>query len=804
MMFPFFKSHGVLGLNARNLLYIKPFNPKKAVAFADDKMKTKAFLSARGIPTARLFARIESRRQLKGFDFSTLPERCVLKPNYGFGGEGIIILKGRKNGEFLEQGKRPITDREMREHIEDILDGKFSVNGQSDTAFFEQILEIDESFAPLRPAGLPDIRIVVFNLVPVMAMLRIPTGESAGKANVHLGGIGIGIDIAKGVTTHAAQYHHILEELPHGGAVAGFEIPRWEEMLLIASRIQYITNIGYLAVDLTLDKDLGPVLLEVNARAGLMVQVANLAPLQSRLKRVEGLKVSSPEKGVRIAQELFGEKVDRRDEAHKNKAVLGSREVIEITGDGFSVEASAAVMPEEEGTIFAADLIAELMTRKALEPVKGSPDVFKVKLSIADRKIQTLVRQGSISVSGVRAIIGKRDLAGFLIDPSRKPSSTALGKVKTDLRAVDKLLAAIDKDLPLLKELRPVNLEEELVRLRADKAYNPVFLQRTSTVDLQEAETNLRKIEADDSPLGILLKKKRRELLLRIDLLRARGDAVRFTATSMALYGTPSPALIGFAAAHVKSRTACDLRDVGDMIDAVEAKERFEVALNGYGLHDWQVVIKEDLIADCAVGGRRIFVRKHALFTPQHIESLIAHEIETHVLTSENGAAQPYSIFRRGFANYLDTQEGLAIFNQTRVLSPHHEKRYGHAKNVLAVAYAMEHSFAELRKYLAEELGLSQDKALMKAIDCKRGFSRAEEPGSFTRGLTYFRGFRAIEQFVLEGGDLRRLYVGKVAIEDLALIDQMTDLKAPLLLPVWLRTPKKTAKRRPSPKKRSS
>lgn len=796
MLFPFFNNHGVLGLNARNLLYIKPFNPKKAVAFADDKMKTKAFLSARGIPTARLFARIESRRQLKQFDFSILPERCVLKPNYGFGGEGIIILKGRKNGEFLEQGKRPIPEREMREHIEDILDGKFSVNGQPDTAFFEQILEIDESFAGLRPAGLPDIRIVVFNLVPVMAMLRIPTGESAGKANVHLGGIGIGIDIAKGVTTHAAQYHHILDELPHGGTVAGFQIPRWEEMLLIASRIQYITNIGYLAVDLTLDKDLGPVLLEVNARAGLMVQVANLAPLQSRLKRIEGLKVSSPEKGVRIAQELFGEKVGRRDEELKNKTVLGSREIIEITGDGFSVEAAAAVMPEQEESVFSPDLIAELRTRGALEAVKGSPEIFKVKFSLGDRKIQTLVRQGSMTLTGIRAIIGKRDLAGYLIDPSRKIPAQSVSKVRNDLRAVDRLLSGIDKALPLLRELRPVNLEEELVRLRADTSYNPVFLQHQGSADLAELESNLRKIEADDSPLGILLKKKRRELLLKVDLLRARGDAVRFTAASLALYGTPSPALIGFAASHIKSRMASDLRGRGDVMDSRQAKQKFEQALSGYGLHEWQVVVKEELISDCAVGGKRIFVRKHALFTASHIDSLIAHEIETHVLTAENGAAQPYHIFRRGLANYLDTQEGLAIYNQMRVLSPHHEKRYLHAKNVLAVAYAMEHSLAEVRKYLTEQLGFGPEKALMKAIDCKRGFSRTEEPGSFTRGLTYFRGYRAIEQFAREGGDLKRLYVGKVAIEDLPLIEQILDLKPPLLLPVWLRSPKKPKIRR--------
>ncbi len=802
MFFPFLNHYGVLGLNARNLLYIKPFNPKKAVAFADDKMKTKAFLSARGVPTARLFARIETRRQLSAFDFRSLPDECVLKPNEGFGGEGIIILKGRRNGVFLEQGKNPITEQRLREHIEDILDGKFSISGQADFAFFEKILVADDCFVPFRPAGLPDLRIVVFNLVPVMAMLRIPTAESGGKANVHLGGIGIGIDITKGVTTHAAQYNTILKELPHGTPVAGIQIPRWEEILLISSRIQYITNIGYLAVDLTIDRELGPVLLEVNARAGLMVQVANLAPLRARLERVSGLKVSSPEKGVRLAQELFGEKAERRV-SHSDKPILASREILEIAGESYVVEEPCAVAPEREETIFTPDFVEELEKRAAIESVEGSRATYKIKFSLGGRKIQTLIRKGETGVPDVRAVIGRRDLVGFLIDPSKRttPLVRTTG-VKQDLRAADRLICAIDKDVQILKELRPVNLEEELERCRLDDAYNPVFLPREPTVDVSQAEQNLRKIETDDSPLGILLRKKRRELLLKLDLLRSRGDAEKFTTASMALYGSPSTSLIGFAKAHLQSRIACDLV-VADsqLLSAEEAKVKFESVLVAYGLHDWQVMIKTSMIADCAVGGQSVFIRSGARFSHSHIQSLVAHEIETHVLTAENGAIQPYEIFRCGLANYLDTQEGLAIFSQIRVLSPHHEKRYFHAKRVLGVAYAMEHSFADTRRYLVQELGCTSEKALMTTADLKRGVSQTSEPGAFTKSLVYFRGYRAIEQFVHQGGDIKRLYIGKIAIEDLGLIDEIKGVKEALILPKHLRL-QPAAKAVKSPRKR--
>ncbi len=198
----------MLGLNARNLLYIGPFNPERAIAFADSKLKTKAFLEARGIPVPRLLATIRTRRELRAFDFSTLPDSCVLKPNFGYGGEGIRVLVGRHEGVFFDVEGRAVTNRELAQHVEDILDAQYALAHTTDVAFFEQRLRPAEALLPLHPHGLPDIRIIVFNLVPVMAMLRIPTVVSQGRANVHLGGIGIGIDLARGHRDPVGQADH--------------------------------------------------------------------------------------------------------------------------------------------------------------------------------------------------------------------------------------------------------------------------------------------------------------------------------------------------------------------------------------------------------------------------------------------------------------------------------------------------------------------------------------------------------------------------------------------------------------------
>lgn len=790
-MFPFFSNHGVLGLNARSLLYIRPFNPRKAIALADDKIRTKAFLSARGVPAARVYARIDTRVQARAFDFSQLPDECVLKPNYGFGGEGIILLKGRnKQGQFLRNGKEPISHQELREHIEDILDGRFSVNGRRDTAFFEKILKSHESFARFRPAGLPDIRVIVFNLVPVMAMLRIPTSSSEGKANVHLGGIGIGIDMATGKTTYAAQYHKMIKTLPHGEKVSGFQIPYWDEILLISSRIQQITNIGYLAVDITIDHEMGPALLEVNARAGLMVQVANLAPLRSRLERVKGIKVTSPEKGVRIGQDLFGQK---KAVAEKNRApdrpVLGLHERLQITlADGTTFEVPCRIAGDSERTMFAPELIRDLLDRDGIEPDEREGS-YRVRFQLKGKKINTVVGMQDELTGPEQVMIGRRDLTGFLVDPTLyRPEIMPAVSVKADLRAVDSLFGQYDRALLLLKYLKPINLEEEVQRLREDALYNPVFSYAEVPVDLQEMTRKLKDPVKGDEPLALLLEKKRQELLQRIALLRSRGKNTEFTQESEVLFGAASSALIRAAQAALHNRRACDLPSpTKNLLTAEEAAERFSEVLETYGLHDWQVSVRPRLVADCTVGGRRVYIRSDATFAPLHVDALIAHEIETHVLTAVNGGHQPYVLFRRGLANYLDTQEGLAIYNQNRVLSHYDDKRYHPPRNVLAVAFALEHSFAETRKYLLEELDYSSEKAVRQTLMMKRGMGDTSLPGAFTKSLVYFRGLRAVEHFVSEGGKIEELYIGKVALEDLELVRGIPDLEKPLLTPNFLR-----------------
>ncbi len=238
-----FKKHGILGINARNLLYIRPYNRKKAIKLADNKLKTKHFLSARGIPVPKLFGVIKRKEEAEQFDYNVLPSNFVIKPNFGFGGEGIIPIVGKQEETWTQANGSPL-DREMIvNHIIDIIDGRFSLSNIRDTAFFEQLIVPDDLLAGFSYKGLPDIRVVVHNLIPVMAMLRLPTQESGGKANLHQGAIGVGIDIAKGEATYCTLNNKIIEEIPGKGKIRGVKIPFWDEILFIASKTHYQSRI---------------------------------------------------------------------------------------------------------------------------------------------------------------------------------------------------------------------------------------------------------------------------------------------------------------------------------------------------------------------------------------------------------------------------------------------------------------------------------------------------------------------------------------------------------------------------------
>lgn len=781
-----FNNHGILGMNARNLLYIRPFNKKKAIRLADDKLKTKHFLSARGIPVPRLYAALRDQGELERFRFDSLPKNFVIKPNLGFGGEGIIPIGDTTSDGFIKLSGDLFSFEECREHLNDILEGRFSISELADTAFFEQLIVSDPRLADFAYRGLPDIRIVVHNLIPVMAMLRLPTQESDGKANLHQGAVGVGIDIARGLATNVLYKGKIVEEIPGVGSIRGFPIPYWDEILLIASRIQLATNLGYCAVDLSIDRHSGPVLLEINARAGLSLQIANLAPLRRRLERIQGVKVLTPEKGVRIAQELFGVKMEKPFK--EMRQVVGSEEEVKIIAPHEVRHLWASLNPIVEVSCIQKSLVDELQLNDRSESGQ-----VKVKLNLGNKRIQTLMNMVDDFSGNYPLILGRRDLDGVLIDPMK--GKKRISKLPSSLHQlvplpyfeVDQKLTEIDRKIQLLSHLKPLNLKEEKDRFLKDPSMNPQFVYKSLNFDPKLLKAELARLREglDGSSVARLFQEKTQEQLNKILLLEERGRT-DFSERAIALYGKVTPSLLEEAQKKLDQKPN-EFSPPQRFYSVPEAILEFERVFKDYGLDHWKIKVNRHMVSACSAGKEStLFIREGTQFSDERLRMVIAHEIETHILTAENGKHQIYNLFNRGFARFLETQEGLAIWNQEQVSTIDNEKNYRSASLVFIVDFASRHGFAETYDYCLK-LGLTQDRALQTTLKVKRGMADTAQKGAFTKDALYFSGYQSVKTFVQNGGSLKDLYYGKYNLSDLAVIKDLVGLQEPLILPHFLR-----------------
>ena len=273
----------------------------------DDKLKTKELLESVGIPFPKVYGVFSEIHELKNLEKVLDRDEFVIKPSTGAGGRGIVVIKDRVGGAWVKSSGKTITIAEIRTHCSDVLEGVYSLDGSPSPVFFESLIKSHPALAKVSFEGVPDVRIISYRGVPVMAMVRLPTRESSGKANLHQGALGAGIQISGGQTIHAICKDKPVRTHPDtGSSLIGVEIPFWDEILEIASKSYNAVGLGYLGVDVAIDETAGPLVLELNARPGLSIQNANGCGLKSRLEAIEkmDLENSSFAKRVSIAIEL--------------------------------------------------------------------------------------------------------------------------------------------------------------------------------------------------------------------------------------------------------------------------------------------------------------------------------------------------------------------------------------------------------------------------------------------------------------------------------------------------------------------
>lgn len=445
------KSEQILGLNARNLLYIRPSNSKGPIKLADDKLQSKKILKKAGIPIAKTYGIIRNHKELNNFDWDKLPDSFALKPNRGSGGDGITVVFGRKkNNNWVKADGSEITVKDLKNHIRNILDGSFSLFNIPDIAFFEQRIQILKLFKQYSYRGIPDIRVIVYEKVPIMAMLRLPTRSSHGKANLQQGGIGVGIDIGNGTTTTSILgKNKIIEYVPGTRLLlSGIEIPYWQDILKLAVKAQDISSLGYLGADIAIDREQGPVFFELNARPGLSIQIANLDSLKDRLERVKGLNIKTIKRGVNLAQNMFGGEIEEEVEDQTGKKVIGINEEVEIIDKkNIHHKVMAKIDTGAYRTTICESLaeqfgVQKIVGYRKVRSALGKEERSLINLSfILDKQIvNTKAFIADRERMKYDMIVGRKDLKRFLVDPDKKIFMTEETKKHHELKTLKKRL----------------------------------------------------------------------------------------------------------------------------------------------------------------------------------------------------------------------------------------------------------------------------------------------------------------------------------------------------------------------------
>jgi len=451
------KFSDILGLNARAQLYSYTYNKNVGKSYASSKLSTKRVLKKKGVPVPDIYAKFANPRKVISFDWTNLPDAFALKPSKGLGGEGIIVVKKRAlriatltqafgseaaqarrgkptkvkaEDEWITTQKKKVTIEDLKIHILDILEGAYSIGNVPDFAFVEEYVGRHKALRRYAYRGTPDIRVIVYNKVPIMAMLRLPTKESSGRANLHQGAIAVGVDMATGITTRAFWHENYIRFKPDTKRkLHGIKIPQWTKILETAVAAGDATELGYYGADVVLHPEKGPMILELNYQPGLSIQLANATGLRRRLERVRDLEVKDAEHGVRIAKVLFAERFADRVKAEEGVKILNPVEHVKVFPykDGKAVTILSRIdtgavrssidrsLAESLGLLSEENILWKKHYAYRSAYGKQSRPVIGITFKLAGRKIKTSASVANRKRLTTALLIGRNDLSGFLV-----------------------------------------------------------------------------------------------------------------------------------------------------------------------------------------------------------------------------------------------------------------------------------------------------------------------------------------------------------------------------------------------------
>ncbi|MFA5916879.1 MAG: tyrosine/phenylalanine carboxypeptidase domain-containing protein [Candidatus Gracilibacteria bacterium] len=771
---------GILSMNERNLNYIKKLNPKSSINLADDKVETKIFLEQRGVSVPKTLAIISNKKQLISFDFSQVKEDFfVIKPVFGSKGKGILIVENLKNGKY-KIGDDIVSEIFLIDHMYDILNGDFSLNYGYDKVLIEEKLIPGNGFERFCKYGLADIRIIVYNLVPVAAMVRMPTKISGGKANLAQGGIGIGIEVGSGIinTIYIAGkvYKNNFPEKYSG--LKGFEIPFWDEILYSSSKAQFFVNLGYLALDWVITES-GPKILEINARAGLEIQNVCLLPLKNRLDKIKDLKILEPEKGVELAKSLFSYKVTNR---------FNSSKILYL-----SQQAKIIFDESEENIIVKVDLnkTKNFISSYLFDLLKKNNFTIKIGENIKFKNLKLIVDE---SFDNDTLVLGTDIVKDFFIKPEINIIKNELftpKKVNKNeislLKIIDEKIIKLDRKVSITNSIKPINFLEQLDKFIEMKGkYNPVFeYDFLSDSRIDKIEKEIISLKESYFKKDLELKSKFADIFLeKIDEISNKLNLIKayklqnfedIEKYNIKLYDKLDKKLVEKSENKLGLLATEDI--LGEQLDqkyvVTYIKDYLEKNDLSLGV---KVILSTSNMSRISLNRKKgkveVRVSIDGIFREKELDGIIAHEIGVHLIRYINGKKTGWSIFESGTANYLATEEGFAVYNSLKYFPDSYEKNAMY-QNYYMLNLAKKLDFQELAEIGFRLKGNDYIKVFKTITRFKKGIQDTgiKNPGAFfSKDKVYLDGYIQVKDWVEKGGDTDKLMIGKIKIEDLDFI----------------------------------
>ena len=381
-------------------------------------------------------------------------------------------------------------------------------------------------------------------------------------------------------------------------------------------------------------------------------------------------------------------------------------------------------------------------------------------------------------------------------------------EAKSLLDQVTAALGALTSDGNLLSGLGwPREIEERFFVSGEDELPAPTYEAADDVLNRENAdlERTLGTLDGDE-PIRAWLRRVVTGAIDRNRLLLARGTA-DFGRLSLEIYGGAHTRFFGLSATnlalaeHVLGRLVIHGWD--------EAQDREERVLTAADLAEelsrrtskhrprleLEVVVDDRCASKAIAGSSRVRVREGASFVAWEADGLFCHEVETHVFSARNGAAQVHAPFlKAGGPRTTPTQEGLAVFSELynhALAAPRLERL---AVRVKTVGMAEDGaSFIDVFRFLRDR-GYAKHDAF---LDCARVFRGGLPAGGsvFTKDACYLAGLLHVYAFLaafIRGGfrdEVELLMVGRIALEDVLPLMQLRAmglLSRPRHRPRWL------------------